>query len=398
MAEIKSRFHHIDTHEWYLTELWYEDVKAEPLEPYQGIDTKIEHRWTACGHTATMMPIDVLTGKEDCPTCRRATSRMKRYLKKLENEGIQVEVLGEYVNNHTKIKHLWKECGHVTEIRPKHVLSGIRCTKCPKVSASRRTHEEYVGLLQEKGLDTVVVPLENYVKGAIKILHRWLECGHTAKMAPTKVLIGYGCPTCQKEKMIQRCVAISEAARMRSASELDKQVGKIHGTKVRRDPDTPYVNALTKISWVCDQGHRWEATPASIKSGIGCPECARRKYKGEVLTKEVLEEYGIDFQTQKKFADLYHKRESSPLSYDFYIPSMDILIECQGEQHYKPSTYFHGENAEEAFADQQERDQLKREYAWENGYYLLEISYKDYRKDRIKAILEDAGVLQKQPA
>ena len=269
----------------------------------------------------------------------------------------------------------------------------------------RKTHKEYVRELKEKGIQAEV--LEPYQGALTKITHLWKACGHVTEIAPSDVLRGHGCNNCAKEQSIERIVKVNtkgsakgatgrakwrEKQRLKALQELDQRVVEVHGNAVRRDPQTPYINSYTKISWICDQGHQWEARPDHIKYGTGCPECATSRLKGETFTREVLEEYGIEFQSQKKFADLKRVRN---LSYDFFIPSMDILIECQGKQHYKPVDFYGGV---ENFADQQERDQLKREYAWENGYYLLEISYKDYRKDRIKAILEDAGVLQKQPA
>ena len=38
---------------------------------------------------------------------------------------------------------------------------------------------------------------------------------------------------------------------------------------------TAYGDAHTKLQWQCQEGHEWEATPGSIKSGRWCPECAR---------------------------------------------------------------------------------------------------------------------------
>ena len=70
------------------------------------------------------------------------------------------------------------------------------------------------------------------------------------------------------------------------------------------------------------------------------------------------------------------------LTYDFYLPDNNLLIECQGKQHEKPIEYFGGE---EQFKIQQEHDKRKREYAEANGYKLLEIWYYDY--DNIDEIL-----------
>lgn len=319
-------------------------------------------------------------------TRRRKTH--EEYVRELKEKGIQAEPLEKYTTSKKPIKHLWKACGHVTEVIPSSVLRGRGCGKCP--SNSKKTHPQYVEELRSKGIQVEV--LEPYVNNRTKIKHLWKACGHVTKIRPDCVLGGQGCGRCTKENFVKAGSKELEKRRLKAAKELDERVAELHGAKVRRDLSTPYITDKTKISWFCDKGHQWEARPTNIKQGQGCPQCATSHLKGEAFTRELLEEYGIDFQTQKKFPDL---KRIDRLSYDFFIPSMGILIECQGEQHYKPVNFMGGA---ERFDIQQERDQLKREYAWENGYYLLEISYKDYRKDRIKAILEDAGVLQKQPA
>ena len=72
------------------------------------------------------------------------------------------------------------------------------------------------------------------------------------------------------------------------------------------------------------------------------------------------------------------------------MPVQNILIEFQGRGHYEP-VWFHnreGLTAEEQFVKQQEDDKRKRGYAVNNGYELLEISYREIDKipEIIKAI------------
>ena len=64
------------------------------------------------------------------------------------------------------------------------------------------------------------------------------------------------------------------------------------------------------------------------------------------------------------------------------------LIECQGQQHYKPVEYFGGE---EQFEKQQIHDNKKREYAKSINAELIEIpytveSYDDVKNKLIKTI------------
>lgn len=78
------------------------------------------------------------------------------------------------------------------------------------------------------------------------------------------------------------------------------------------------------------------------------------------------------------------KNPNISLSYDFYIPTSNVLIEYQGEQHEKPFNYF---GSEKKLTIQKEHDKRKKIYAESNGIYLLEIWYWDF--NNIEKILTD---------
>jgi len=69
------------------------------------------------------------------------------------------------------------------------------------------------------------------------------------------------------------------------------------------------------------------------------------------------------------------------LRFDFYIPSLNLCIEFQGEQHYGKQTGFF----KSSYKTTQKHDKLKRQYCQDHNIKLLEISYKDY--DKIEEIL-----------
>jgi len=73
------------------------------------------------------------------------------------------------------------------------------------------------------------------------------------------------------------------------------------------------------------------------------------------------------------------------LSYDFYLPKYNFLIEYQGEQHEKYIPWFH--KSKKDFEKQQEHDKRKREYAKNNNINLLEIWYWNF--DKIEEIIDE---------
>jgi len=56
---------------------------------------------------------------------------------------------------------------------------------------------------------------------------------------------------------------------------------------------------------------------------------------------------------------------------DFFIPSLNLVIECHGRQHNEHIRYFHKTKKE--FHKQQKIDQIKRDWCKLNDFRLIEI-------------------------
>ncbi|PKP58872.1 MAG: hypothetical protein CVT88_06565 [Candidatus Altiarchaeales archaeon HGW-Altiarchaeales-1] len=81
--------------------------------------------------------------------------------------------------------------------------------------------------------------------------------GHTWKATPDNIKRSRWCPYCAGKAEL----TIGEM----------QELAKNKGGKCL---STEYVNALTKLKWMCKEGHTWEAIPNCIKSGHWCPYCA----------------------------------------------------------------------------------------------------------------------------
>lgn len=97
-----------------------------------------------------------------------------------------------------------------------------------------------------------------------------------------------------------------------------------------------------------------------------------RMSSGEFAIAGVLESYRITFEREKRFVDC---RDKLTLPFDFYIPSLNIAIEFDGAQHFKPVAYWGGIPGFEA---NQRRDAIKTTYCAANGIRLLRIKYTDF--------------------
>ena len=106
---------------------------------------------------------------------------------------------------------------------------------------------------------------------------------------------------------------------------------------------------------------------------------------GEIQVAYVLDYLNINYIQEYSFNDC---RNIFPLRFDFYIPSLNVCIEYQGKQHYRP-VQFIGETIEEANYNYERivhNDNIKKEYCKKNNIHLIEIKYTEY--DDIYNILE----------
>lgn len=100
---------------------------------------------------------------------------------------------------------------------------------------------------------------------------------------------------------------------------------------------------------------------------------------GENYVCEILDRYNISYVQHKTFddcvSDIGYK-----LSYDVYVPDRNLLVECQGLQHYEAIDFFGGEPQ---FKIRQRHDFLKRNYAEQRGFRFLELDCRKVSRRKI---------------
>lgn len=140
----------------------------------------------------------------------------------------------------------------------------------------------------------------------------------------------------------------------------------------------------TQVAWWKCHNNEHKDYQRTISVGtkleLRCPQCDFSK--GETLINNYLIQNKIVNTPQKTYEGLLGLG-GGLLSYDFYLPSYNLLVEYQGEYHDgnltgNNKTFFNLEK-------QQEHDRRKRGYAEKNNINLLEIWYWDY--DNIEEIL-----------
>ncbi len=363
----------------------------ELLGEYTKTHDKTNFKHLKCNREFEMTPHNFLAGQR-CPHCRYQSVKRggKKTFDQVAKEVAQLskgeyKVLPPYVNSKTKMEFIHLSCGNHFKMKFNAFQQGQRCPICASKHRSKlrtMTNAEFVKRVESTWGNEYTL-LSKYVNSDTPIKVKHNKCGNIYMTRPADFIRGHGCLKCS---YVERAPKIGVNQRT-PLSEVKKSIKDILGDQyVVLTKDSDYKGNRQHISikhLVC--GHVYKARYSDIQCGhTGCPYC--NSSKGELITSKVLSILNIDYESQKTFDDL---KDKSYLSYDFYIPDQNILIEYQGLQHYKPVEYFGGEKH---FKLQQQHDKLKSEYAKSHSYKLITVPYTEDTFSKIKQYLIKQGL------
>ena len=217
---------------------------------------------------------------------------------------------------------------------PDNLLSGHGCPKCGKtVPLTFETFKERANNIHNNKYQYVI---SDKVRTNEKII---IICPEHGKFVQNvgHHLAGHGCPKCSRNKQY-------------TTQEFIETAKEIHGDKWLYD-EVEYVRHNEYVNIKCPKHGTFKQTPNSHLSGQGCPFCKESHMENEV--RNLLEANNIDFIPQHTFNDI---KKTNKLPFDFYLPKHNIIIECQGAQHFINVDFF-GNNLDE----QVQHDKIKYE-------------------------------------
>ena len=111
----------------------------------------------------------------------------------------------------------------------------------------------------------------------------------------------------------------------------------------------------------------WQTSINGRNNGSDCPFL--NSSKCEILLYNLMKKVKINFIPEQIFDNC---KDKSYLPFDLYLCNENIIIECDGLQHFTPIDYFGGKSA---FELNKKHDNLKNEYCKNNNIALLRIPY-----------------------
>lgn len=163
---------------------------------------------------------------------------------------------------------------------------------------------------------------------------------------------------------------IVEGRKAKTTEEFISDAIKVHGDEYTYDK-VDYQLAQKKVIITCPIHGDFLITPNNFLKGSGCRKCSESK--GENYISELLNDFGVKFISEKKFegcVGLLKKEKCYQLKFDFYLPEYNMVIEFDGEQHFKSIDRFKRDlNESELY------DKIKNDYCKDNNIKLVRIPY-----------------------
>ena len=252
------------TNDEFLLELNNINKNVLPLELYNGANNKILFRCLICGYEWRTNPCNILNGK-GCPKCAiKRTHDLQRkdtntFIDELKTVNKKLEVIGEYINCHTKIKVRCLSCSYEFLSYPNSLLSGSSCPKCTNNNLkSQSEFENELKLINDK-----ITVLGKYLGSSKKIKCQCNICGTEWDAFPTNLLRNHGCPKCAAKK-----TGIDNRTSLEEFKKKLKRVNK--NVEILEE----YISYKNKIKTKCLKcGYIWNAWPASLLNNNMCPNC-----------------------------------------------------------------------------------------------------------------------------
>lgn len=187
------------------------------------------------------------------------------------------------------------------------------------------------------------------------------NCGHEFKALLNNISAGKWCPYCSG-----RCICDNiECNTCFKGSFASHPKSEFWSDKNEKNPRECSISSGKKFWFKCENAHDFDSTLANITNlNNWCPKC---KNKTERKLYEYLVILYPNIKTQVKF-DWCKNVNNNCLPFDFVIEDLNIIIELDGEQHFKDMNHWNS-----IAAEQQKNDVFKMLCALVNGYRIIRI-------------------------
>ncbi|MCB8639961.1 MULTISPECIES: hypothetical protein [unclassified Holdemanella] len=280
-----------------------------------------------------------------------------------------VTVVSQYVRQTEKVACICNIHHEKNYVSPSNLVRGYNgCQQCRKEhlhTANTKSHEIFEKQVHDLNPHIQLLSRYDGIQSNMKCFCT-LHQKEFEKSAYRLIHGKSGCDECYKEDIRNRMGKGDE--------DFAKELAIIHP---ELEIKSPYINRSTKMKFHCTiHNYDFESAPCDILNRSSCCPKSQRFIK-EKEVGDMLDSWGIKYIPQKSFQEC---KDVNALPFDYYLTDNNILIEYQGEQHYKP-VKFGTQNFQEAqdkYEYTKKHDEIKRQYCESKNIPLIEIPYWEY--------------------
>lgn len=279
--------------------------------------------------------------------------------KKIHNDKYDYSKVN-YINAKTKIIIICKYHGEF-EQTPSNHLSNFNCQKCANNLKLNTTM--FIEKAKQIHGDKYDYTKVNYINSNIQIIIICKDHGEFNQIPDFHINRKCGCPKCSNNVKSDLLEFIEKAK-------------QIHGNKYCYS-HVNYINNYTNVIITCkNHGEFLQSPDLHINKKCGCPNCIN---KTEFKFFEKMREL---YPTIKRQYKVEWCKNKLCLPFDFAIEELKIIIELDGEQHFKQISNWTSPEI------QIEKDKYKINCANNNGFSVIRLLQNDVLKDKINWIQE----------
>jgi len=288
------------------------------------------------------------------------------------------------------------ECGHKFDISLSNINIGrwcpYCCIPCKKLCSENKNciiciDKSFASVDYSKNWSNknIVSPFEILKNSHKKYWFECPKCKHTFEQQVTHITRSNTCNYCANRIMCDQnknCIICFN----KSFASIERS--SYWSIKNKKKPIEVFKSSAEKFWFNCDKCcNEFDSRASHITDGSWCPKC---RYKTEDKLNKLLIEKYPSLKTQYKVDWCKDKRH---LPFDFVIEERKIIIEQDGEQHWKQVAKW------KTPEHNRSRDLYKMKRANENGYSIIRILQDDVFKNKydwLKELCENIEKITKE--
>lgn len=377
---------------------------------YENANTYSEVKCNTCGNIFNARARNLLFKNAHCHNCEKIDNEKKtteQIIKELQDiYGTEIYDFSnsKYEGHNKPFTFKCNLCGNIVTTTAYRLIKRKNgCPKCHEHLYKRRTVEEVIETLKDTFNDEMydysLIKTYNNKNDKIPIVcHHKDEFGEEHGVFYTNTAKKTKCPKCVGGIKKSLDFYIKKAKKYHK----DDNGNPLYEYSLITEEN--FINSKEKVPIICPiHGIFYQSFMGHIHGKNGCPIC---KYsKMEQAVQNYLLDNNIEFIPQCNYNTLpwlkceeYNRRG---LTLDFYLPTYQVAIECQGEQHFKAR-----ENStvkmmsKETVEKIKYRDEVKFKLCKDNGvnlfyYSNLNLPYPHKIYNDLKLLFQDIENLHK---